>query len=116
MEAYFDNSATTKVLDSVKDIVVEAMTVDYGNPAAKHSKGMEAEKYIREAQKDDRGYPEGAGEGDPVYFRRYRVQQYGSDRHGAGQTSRAGKHIISTGMWSIRLSTIPLGFLEEHGL
>ncbi len=26
MEAYFDNSATTKVLDSVKDIVVKTMT------------------------------------------------------------------------------------------
>ena len=31
MEAYFDNSATTKVLDSVKDVVVDAMCVDYGN-------------------------------------------------------------------------------------
>ena len=51
MEAYFDNSATTKVLDSVKDIVVKTMTEDYGNPAAKHRKGMEAEQYIREARK-----------------------------------------------------------------
>ena len=33
MEAYFDNSATTKVLDSVKDIVVKTMTEDYGNPS-----------------------------------------------------------------------------------
>lgn len=51
MEAYFDNSATTKVLDSVKDIVVKTMTEDYGNPAAKHRKGMEAEQYIRDARK-----------------------------------------------------------------
>ena len=29
MEAYFDNSATTKVLDEVKDIVVKVMTEDY---------------------------------------------------------------------------------------
>ena len=34
MEAYFDNSATTRVFDSVKDIVVKAMTEDYGNPSA----------------------------------------------------------------------------------
>ena len=47
MEAYFDNSATTRVLDSVKDIVVKTMTEDYGNPASKHRKGMEAEQYIR---------------------------------------------------------------------
>ena len=29
MEAYFDNSATTKVLDCVKDAVVDAMCVNY---------------------------------------------------------------------------------------
>lgn len=50
MEAYFDNSATTKVLDCVKDIVVKTMTEDYGNPSAKHLKGMEAERYIKEAR------------------------------------------------------------------
>ena len=33
MEAYFDNSATTRVLDSVMDIVTKTMTVDYANPA-----------------------------------------------------------------------------------
>ena len=49
MEAYFDNSATTKVLDEVKDIVVKVMTEDYGNPSAKHKKGMEAEQYVRQA-------------------------------------------------------------------
>ena len=50
MEAYFDNSATTRVLDSVREIVVRTMTVDYANPAAKHRKGMEAELYIRNAR------------------------------------------------------------------
>lgn len=50
MEAYFDNSATTRVLDSVMDMVVKTMTVDYANPAAKHRKGMEAEQYIRQAR------------------------------------------------------------------
>ena len=33
MEAYFDNSATTIVTDSVKDIVVKTMTEDFGNPS-----------------------------------------------------------------------------------
>ena len=50
MEAYFDNSATTRVLDSVMDIVTRTMTVDYANPAAKHIRGMEAENYIRDAR------------------------------------------------------------------
>ena len=49
MEVYFDNSATTRVLDSVRDVVVKVMTEDYGNPSAKHKKGMEAEQYVRQA-------------------------------------------------------------------
>ena len=52
MEAYFDNSATTRVLDEVKDIVVKVMTEDYGNPSAKHRKGMEAEQYVRRAAEE----------------------------------------------------------------
>ena len=47
MEAYFDNSATTRDQHSVKDNVVKTMTEDYGNPASKHRKGREAEQYIR---------------------------------------------------------------------
>ena len=35
MECYFDNSASTRVLDSVKDIVVKTMTEDYANAAQK---------------------------------------------------------------------------------
>ena len=35
MEAYFDNSATTKALDSVRDIMVKTLTEDFGNPSAK---------------------------------------------------------------------------------
>ena len=55
MEAYFDNSATTKVLDCVKDAVVDAMCVNYANAAAKHRKGVEAENLIREAKKKNPG-------------------------------------------------------------
>ena len=47
MEAYFDNSATTRCFDEVKDIVCKTMTEDFGNPSAMHKKGMEAENYVR---------------------------------------------------------------------
>lgn len=50
MEAYFDNSATTKVIDEVKDIMIETMTRDYGNPSSLHLKGMEAERYVKTAR------------------------------------------------------------------
>ena len=47
MEAYFDNSATTRCFDEVKDIVCKTMTGDFGNPSAMHKKGVEAENYVR---------------------------------------------------------------------
>ncbi len=49
MEAYFDNSATTRCYESVKDIVVKTMMEDFGNPSAMHQKGVEAERYVRAA-------------------------------------------------------------------
>lgn len=50
MEAYLDNSATTRAFEEVKDIVVETMLKDYGNPSSMHLRGVEAEKYIKEAK------------------------------------------------------------------
>ena len=52
MEAYFDNSATTVVTESVKDIVVKAMTEDYGNPSSMHMIGVNAEKYVKTAKEN----------------------------------------------------------------
>ena len=43
------------MLDCVKDAVVDAMCVNYGNAAAKHRKGVEAENLIREAKKKNPG-------------------------------------------------------------
>ena len=50
MEAYFDNSATTRCFDEVKDIVCKTMTEDFGNPSAMHKKGMESERSSEEAR------------------------------------------------------------------
>lgn len=50
MNAYLDNSATTKVFDSVKDIMVKTMQEDYGNPSSMHLIGMYAENYVKEAK------------------------------------------------------------------
>lgn len=50
MEAYLDNSATTKSAKEVIDIVVKLMGEDFGNPSSKHMKGIEAEKYIKDAK------------------------------------------------------------------
>ena len=50
MEAYLDNSATTKCAAEVIETAVKVMSDDYGNPSSKHMKGVEAEKYIRDAK------------------------------------------------------------------
>ena len=50
MQAYLDNSATTKCSEGVRDIVVKVMMEDFGNPSSRHDKGMEAEKYLRDAR------------------------------------------------------------------
>lgn len=50
MEAYFDNSATTRVLPEVKEIMIKAFDADYGNPSSLHLKGIEAERYLKAAR------------------------------------------------------------------
>lgn len=50
MEAYLDNAATTRAFDSVKNIMIETLSVDYGNPSSLHKKGVDAEHYIKEAK------------------------------------------------------------------
>lgn len=49
-EVYLDNSATTKAYDCVGELVKKVMCEDYGNPSSMHRKGVEAEKYIKEAK------------------------------------------------------------------
>lgn len=50
MEAYLDNSATTKVFPEVVALVTKLMCEDYGNPSSMHKKGVEAENYIKQAK------------------------------------------------------------------
>ncbi len=50
MEAYLDNSSTTRISDSVLEKMIQVYRIDYGNPSAMHSKGFDAEKYIKEAK------------------------------------------------------------------
>lgn len=49
-EVYLDNSATTCAYEGVGDLVRKVMCEDYGNPSSMHRKGVEAEKYIKEAR------------------------------------------------------------------
>ena len=50
MEAYLDNSATTKINDDVLALMERVYREDFGNPSSRHKKGMEAERYIKTAK------------------------------------------------------------------
>ena len=113
MEAYFDNSATTRVLDSVRDIVVKTMTEDYANAAAKHRRGMEAEQYIREARAE-------IAKTMKVSEKEILFTSGGSESNnlaligGALANQRIGKHIISTNVEHPSVYN-PLAALEDIG-
>jgi cysteine desulfurase len=50
MEAYFDNSATTRPYDEVMDSMVDTMRNYYGNPSSAYSLGLKAELKINESR------------------------------------------------------------------
>ena len=51
MEAYLDNSATTRCSDRACQLMVDLLTKDYGNPSSLHMKGIEAERFVETAKK-----------------------------------------------------------------
>ena len=113
MEAYFDNSATTKVFDCVRDIVVKTMTEDYGNPSARHKKGMDAEQYVRRAasqiaktlrvQEKEILFTSGGTESNNMAL------------IGAAMANRrAGNHLITTRIEHASVYN-PMAFLEQQG-
>ena len=113
MEAYFDNSATTKVFDCVRDIVVKTMTEDYGNPSARHKKGMEAEQYVRQAasqiaktlrvQEKEILFTSGGTESNNMAL------------IGAAMANRrAGNHLVTTRIEHASVYN-PMAFLEQQG-
>ncbi len=49
-EIYLDNSATTRVCPEAVEVMSRVMLEDYGNPSSMHCKGMDAERYVKEAR------------------------------------------------------------------
>lgn len=113
MEIYFDNSATTRVIQPAADIVLKVMTEDYGNPSAKHRMGMKAEQYIREAAEIIAGTLK-------VSPKEIVFTSGGSESNNmalietAFANKRAGNHIISTAIEHASVYN-PLAYLEEQG-
>ena len=113
MDVYFDNAATTRVYPEVKELMIKLLDVDYGNPSSLHMKGVEAEKYIKEAtsriakelkcQDKELVFTSGGTEANNFAL-----------IGGAMAHRRAGKHIISTNIEHASVSAT-LEFLVKEG-
>ncbi len=113
MEAYFDNSATTRCSKAAADMVYRLLTEDYGNPSSLHMKGVEAEKFLNDAKKK-------IAKTLRVLDKEILFTSGGTESNnlaiiGAAMANhRAGKHIITSSVEHASvLSTMQ--FLEEQG-
>ena len=113
MEAYLDNSATTRCYKEVADLVYKMMLEDYGNPSSMHQKGVEAEKYVKEAK-------ERIARTLKVNEKEILFTSGGTESNnlaligGAMANRRAGNRIITTAIEHPAVSA-PMQFLKEQG-
>lgn len=95
MEAYLDNSATTRVSENAARLVYGIMTKDYGNPSSMHKKGFDAEKYIRGARETFAGILKCSEK--EIFFSSGGTESDNMAIIGAAMAAkRRGSHIITT--------------------
>lgn len=95
MEAYLDNSATTRVSENAARLVYDIMTKDYGNPSSMHKKGFDAEKYIRGARETFAGILKCSEK--EIFFTSGGTESDNMAIIGAAMAAkRRGSHIITT--------------------
>lgn len=113
MEAYLDNSATTRCSERAKDLMVKILTEDYGNPSSLHLKGMQAENYIKEAK--NRIAKTMKVEEKEILFTSGGTESNNMALIGTALANqRAGRHIITTSIEHASVSA-PMAYLEELG-
>lgn len=113
MEAYLDNSATTRCTEAVRDVVVHTMMEDFGNPSSKHMKGVEAERYLREARETIAKTLK-VNEKE-IYFTSGATESNNWAIIGSAMANRrAGMHVITTAIEHAAV-LMPMQYLEEQG-
>jgi len=113
MQAYLDNSATTRCSKRATDLMVKLLTEDYGNPSSMHMKGVEAENYIKEAkQKIAKTLKIDEKE---IVFTSGGTESNNMALIGTALANkRAGNHIITTSIEHASVSAT-MAYLEELG-
>ena len=113
MEAYLDNSATTRCSEGAAAIVMKVMREDFGNPSSMHTKGVEAEHYIREA-KDFFAKNLKVDEKE-IYFTSGGTESNNLALIGSAMANkRSGNHLITTSVEHASVDN-PMKYLEEQG-
>lgn len=113
MQAYLDNSATTRCSDRAREIMMNLLMKDYGNPSSLHLMGKDAEDSVRDAKKK-------IAKTLKVEEKEIIFTSGGTESNnmaligGAFANMRAGKHIITTSIEHASVSA-PLAFLAEQG-
>ena len=113
MEAYLDNSATTRCCKEASDKMVEMLTDLYGNPSSLHMKGIVAENEIISAKKKIAKTLKVKDK--EIFFTSGGTESNNLAIIGAAMANkRAGMHIITTGIEHASVSN-PMEFLKENG-
>ena len=113
MEAYLDNSATTRCSERAKNKMVQILTEDYGNPSSLHNMGKTAEDYIKEA-KEQIAKTLRCDEKEIVFTSGGTESNNMALIGGALANKRQGKHIITTAIEHASVQA-PLAYLKELG-
>ena len=113
MEAYLDNSATTRCSDRACQMMVDLLTKDYGNPSSLHMKGIEAERFVETAKKKIAKTLRVSEK--EIIFTSGGTESNNLAIIGAAMANRrAGNHIITTSIEHASVEN-PMEFLKEQG-
>ena len=113
MEAYLDNSATTRCSDRAFALMQKVLLEDYGNPSSLHMKGVEAERYVKAAR-------EKIAKTLKVTEKEIIFTSGGTESNNlailgtAFANRRAGNRIITTAVEHASVAN-PMKFLEDEG-
>ncbi|MCM1492211.1 MAG: cysteine desulfurase [Muribaculaceae bacterium] len=113
MECYFDNAATTRCCREAAELMMEALTKDYGNPSSLHQKGFAAEQYIKDAQRKIAKTLK--CQEKEIYFTSGGTESNNLALAGGAEANkRAGRHIVTTSIEHASVAN-PMHCLKEQG-
>lgn len=113
MECYLDNAATTRAFSEVCELVGKIMREDFGNPSSLHMKGVESERYLKQAA--DRIAKTLKCSAGNIVFTSGGTESNNMAIIGTAMANkRAGRHIITTCFEHPSVHE-PLIYLENQG-